>query len=184
MHQIKKWRLKLSAAKLVVDLKLIFWWRWVASRFHYWKEKSLWKYMFDTETVGSKRYFQKKKKKIERNNHLKFRNTFWNTRTINEHTVFGPFYQNVKLAPVHRFSNCKFLYTSKKNSPTLKVFFRHLVKVTLSPPRPELFNLLHWKTFKSNKFFFFTLKALFFLKIFTFLFCCFDHVGKADWLKR
>ena len=128
--------------------------------------------------------FSKKKKKIERNNHLKFRNTFWNTRTINEHTVFGPFYQNVKLAPVHRFSNCKFLYTSKKNSPTLKVFFRHLVKVTLSPPRPELFNLLHWKTFKSNKFFFFTLKALFFLKIFTFLFCCFDHVGKADWLKR
>ena len=64
--------------------------------------------MFDTENRWQQKIFSKKKK-IERNNHLKFRNTFGNTRTINEHTVLGPFYQNVKLAPVHRFSNCKFL---------------------------------------------------------------------------
>ena len=65
--------------------------------------------MFDTGNRWQQKIFSKKKKKIERNNHLKFRNTFGNTRTINEHTFLGPFYQNVKLAPVHRFSNSKFL---------------------------------------------------------------------------
>ena len=59
------------------------------------------------------------------------------------------------------------------------------IQVGLSPSKKKMCYLFDWKPFKNyENVFYFILKALFVLKIFTFLSWLFGHVGNVAWLER